>query len=148
MGTFAPDNSDSAFWEKTFPNQLPALMRAIEEVSGFLAEQKAGPRALYTAQLALEEMGTNIIKYGFDDAEQHSIVLQAHCAGELIELRLTDDGHPFDPSTLPDANPRATLEERAPGGWGISLVRKLVTEMNYSREGGRNVVTLRIQRVN
>lgn len=121
-------------------------MRTIDEVSAFLAEQQADAKALYTAQLAIEELGTNIIKYGYDDSREHSIVLQAHCPGDLIELRLSDDGHAFDPCSALEPNREATLDERTPGGWGISLVRKLVNDMEYARVAGRNVLTLRIQR--
>jgi len=74
------------------------------------------------------------------------ILLQARCAPEMIELTLTDNGHPFDPRTMPEPNPDAPLEDRTPGGWGISLVRRLVSEMQYQRANDHNVLTLRFRR--
>jgi len=146
MERIAPRQPGPSVWEKTIPNRLPELMRAIEELSAFLVGQNADGKALHIAQLAVEEMGTNIIKYGFDDQGEHPITVQAQCFGEMIELRLSDGGHAFDPTGMPEANSQASLEERTPGGWGISLVRKLVAEMAYQRTEAQNVLTLRFRR--
>jgi len=133
-------------WEKRFANALTPLMQAIDELELFLAGQRVDAKALHTTRLAIEEMGTNVLKYGFDDRAEHWITLRAQCAGSEIELRLTDDGHPFDPCARIDPNSEATLEERTPGGWGISLVRRLVKKMHYQRRDHLNILTLCIER--
>jgi serine/threonine-protein kinase RsbW len=139
-------NSLPLSWEKTIPSRLPALMRAIDELNLFLAEQSADAVALHRTQLVLEEMGTNVIKYGFDQPGEHPMTLRAQCVADFIELTLVDGGHAFDPRQASEPDPEAALEERTPGGWGISLVRRLVTEMDYQRIDGTNVLTLKIPR--
>jgi anti-sigma regulatory factor (Ser/Thr protein kinase) len=121
-------------------------MRTIESMSEFLSGQSAGPQALYHAQLAAEEMGTNIIKYGYDDKLEHRITLRVECLPDCIRLELLDSGRPFDLREVPDPDPEERLEDRQPGGWGISLVRRLARRMDYKRRGGVNVLTVEISR--
>jgi serine/threonine-protein kinase RsbW len=121
-------------------------MRAIEEMARFLEQGGADPQALYLAQLAAEEMGTNIIKYGYDDHADHVIRLVVECQETVFQIQLEDDGHEFNPCQIPEPNPDLSLEERKPGGWGISLVRRLLAGMEYERREGRNLLRLLVPR--
>jgi anti-sigma regulatory factor (Ser/Thr protein kinase) len=121
-------------------------MRTIEGMSDFLNRQSCGPRALYQAQLAAEEIGTNIIKYGYDDQAEHCITLRVECLADCFRLQLLDDGHPFDARQVPEPDPCRGLGERQPGGWGISLVRRLARRMDYERRDSFNVLTVELSR--
>ena len=121
-------------------------MRTIESMSEFLKGQSAGPQALYQAQLAAEEMGVNIIKYAYDDQLAHRITLRVDCQADHFCLQILDDGRPFDVRQVPEPDPEQSLEEREPGGWGISLVRRLVRRLEYERRDGINVLTVEISR--
>ena len=121
-------------------------MRTIESMSDFLNRQSCGPQALYQAQLAAEEIGTNIIKYGYDDQLEHRITLRVESLADCFRLQIFDDGHPFDARQVPESDPKQSLEEREPGGWGISLVRRLARRMHYDRRDGVNVLTVEIAR--
>jgi serine/threonine-protein kinase RsbW len=121
-------------------------MRTIESMSEFLNRHSAGPQALYRAQLAAEEIGTNIIKYGYDDQLEHRITLRVECLPDSFRLRLLDDGHPFDVRQVPEPDREQNLDDRQPGGWGISLVRRLSRRMDYERRDGVNVLTIEISR--
>ena len=121
-------------------------MRTIESMSEFLHRQTCGPQALYQAQLAAEEIGTNIIKYGYDDQLEHRITLRVECRGDSIRLQMLDDGHPFDARQVPEPDLGQSLDERQPGGWGISLVRRLARRMDYERRDGVNVLTIEVSR--
>jgi serine/threonine-protein kinase RsbW len=121
-------------------------MRTIESLSDFLDRQSCGPQALYQAQLAAEEIGTNIIKYGYDDQLEHSITLRVECLADCFRLWILDDGHPFDARQAPEPDLEQSLEERQPGGLGISLVRRLARRMDYERRDGINVLTIEIPR--
>lgn len=137
---------DPQTWERTFPNSLAALMQAIEGMAAFLSRQSAGPQALYHARLAAEEIGTNIIKYGYDDRLEHSITLRVECLADCIRLRILDDGHPFDARQVPEPDLERNIEDRQPGGLGISLVRRLARRMDYERRNGINTFTVEILR--
>jgi len=132
-------------WETTIPNQLSPLMRAIESLDARLEQWGAGSEARYLVQLAVEELGTNIIKYGYDDEAEHYIQLSATPENDAFRIFLQDDGHEFNPCLSPEPDPNLSIEDRKPGGWGLSLVRQF-TKMEYERHDGRNVVRVLVPR--
>ena len=121
-------------------------MRVIESMSDFLDRQSCDPRALYQAQLAAEEIGTNIIKYGYDDQLEHGITLRVECLADCFRLQILDDGHPFDARQVPEPDLEQSLDDREPGGLGISLVRRLARRMDYERHDGINTLTVEVSR--
>jgi anti-sigma regulatory factor (Ser/Thr protein kinase) len=121
-------------------------MRTIESMSDFLDRRSCGPRALYQAQLAAEEIGTNIIKYGYDDQLEHRITLRVECLADCFRLQILDDGHPFDVRQVPEPDLEQSLDDRQPGGLGISLVRRMARRVDYERRDGHNVLTVEISR--
>ena len=121
-------------------------MRAIESLDCRLEQWGASSEARYLAQLAVEELGTNIIKYGYDDRHEHVIRLSAVPENDVFRICLEDDGHPFNPCLTPEPDPNLSLEERTPGGWGLSLVRRMLAGMEYERHGDRNVLHVLVPR--
>ncbi len=132
-------------FERRFANQLGDLGRVTEEAVGFLEERGLSSRAVYVANLALEEMATNILKYGYDDTAAHEILLRLEVSPGAVVMALEDDGHEFNPLTAPEPDVNGPAEDRAPGGLGIHLVRKLADHVEYERRCGRNRLTVRIR---
>ena len=56
--------------------------------------------------------------------------------GDLLRATVEDAGPAFDPGTAPDPDPSS------PTGRGLPLVRSVVGQLAWRRDGGRNVVTL------
>jgi anti-sigma regulatory factor (Ser/Thr protein kinase) len=100
-------------------------------------------RSLYAVNLALDELVTNVILYGFDAAEGKHVVVKIHTTAGELTASVIDEGKAFDPlqSKTPDIN--APLEERDLGGLGIHLVRSLMDNVSYQRDGDKNVLTVR-----
>ncbi len=121
-------------------------MQAIESMAEFLSRQGAGPHALYRTQLAAEELGTNIIKYGYDDQLEHRITLRVEPLSDCFRLCILDDGHPFDLRQVVQPELGQSLDDRQPGGLGISLVRRLTRRLDYERRDGINALTVEIAR--
>ena len=94
--------------------------------------------------MALDDLVANILSYSHPEGGGCEVELALSLADGRLELRLSDDGIPFDPFAREEADTSASLEERAIGGLGIHLVRRLMDEVSYRREDGRNVVTLSI----
>jgi serine/threonine-protein kinase RsbW len=132
-------------FERRFPNRPDDLSRVTEEAVRFIEARGAGDRAVYIVNLTIEEMGTNILKYGYDDTAIHEILLRLQLVPEALLLVLEDDGHEFNPVQAPEPDLNRPAEDRAPGGLGIHLIRKLVEQMDYMRCGGRNRLTVRIR---
>lgn len=136
----APDHQ----WEWRFASRLEELNRVIAEAVHCLERLGAGPREVYLANLVIEELGTNILKYGFDDDDVHEVWLQVGFRQGTVQVVIEDDGHPFDPLALPEPDVHRPPEERDPGGLGIHLVRQLAGQVDYQRCNGRNRVVVRI----
>lgn len=60
----------------------------------------------------------------------------------VVAVRLTDKGAPFDPFAREARPPASSIEDASIGGLGIVLVKSLMDECLYRREGDRNVVTV------
>jgi anti-sigma regulatory factor (Ser/Thr protein kinase) len=54
-----------------------------------------------------------------------------------------DNGIPFDPHDAPAPNLDAPIEERTPGGLGVHLVKATMDDVQYRRDGDRNVLTIK-----
>jgi anti-sigma regulatory factor (Ser/Thr protein kinase) len=93
--------------------------------------------------IILEELFTNTVKYGYQDAVPVGCIEVALAvqAGTL-RIDFSDDGRPFDP--LNHAPPALDLpiSERPIGGLGLHLLRTLVDHARYCRDGGRNRLVL------
>lgn len=131
-------------FERRFQNQLAALGAVTEEALAFLEARHVDAKAIYLAHLAIEELATNIIKYGYDDRAAHEILLQLRVEPSGLQVLLEDDGHEFNPLSVSEPNLTAPVEPREPGGFGIHLVRKLATRVDYERSDGRNRVRVHI----
>ncbi len=113
--------------------QLERIAAAVED----FAERDNWPADLtFKVNLALDELSVNVVNYGGDASE---IEVSLASDGEKVRVEIVDDGQPFDPlNEAPEPDIDAPLEERAIGGLGIHLVREMMDELHYSREGGKN----------
>jgi anti-sigma regulatory factor (Ser/Thr protein kinase) len=125
-------------------NNFAAVQSANETASRWLAERTTPAELQYFANLAIEEIATNCIKYGYDDPKSHVIEVKLTLSGtnDLV-VTVVDDGHPFNPLEAGQPDLSVAVEERPIGGLGIYLLRQLCDGMEYVREGGRNRLTLR-----
>ena len=102
-------------------------------------------------QIILDELFTNVVKYGYEGvaAEGHAeghpeghIEVALSLKADRLIIEFVDDGCPFDPLTSPPPDLDLPVEERTIGGVGIAIVRALVDDVGYRREGNRNRLTL------
>ena len=89
-------------------------------------------------RVAVEEAVTNVISY----ARATSIVLTSEVRDAVLRLTVTDDGHPFDPTTAPMADTSIPVDKREEGGLGILFIRRMSDALEYRRDDGRNVLTI------
>ena len=122
---------------------LSAVPSANETASRWLAVRNAAPEVQYLANLAVEELVTNCIKYGYEDSADHMIEVKLQISGNELALTVSDDGRPFNPLELPEPDVRLPIEDRPIGGLGIYLLRRMSDKMDYIRSAGRNSVTVR-----
>ena len=93
--------------------------------------------------LALDEVVTNVIRYAHDDGRQHPIVVRLALEQGVLTAQVEDDGRAFNPLDAPVPDIGAGIDDRPIGGLGIHLVRSVMTSVEYRREDGRNVLTMK-----
>ncbi len=119
--------------------ELDTITAAVEE---FGDAEKWPPQLVFRVNLVLEELGLNIINHGrTDDLHEIEITLTSEPGSLTIEI--VDNGLPFDPlEDAPSPDLDSGVADRAVGGLGVYLVRTMMDEMHYRRDGGRNYLTL------
>jgi len=123
-------------------NSFDELPRLAESATAFLEDHEASPEVVFAINLALEELITNIVKYGYDDEGEHEIFVRLARREGAVELEIRDDGHVFNPFDQPEPDTSLPAEEREIGGLGIHFVRQMLDSHHYERCEGHNVVVL------
>jgi anti-sigma regulatory factor (Ser/Thr protein kinase) len=93
-------------------------------------------------RLVAEEVLTNIAKYAFEAGATPAVEFRFALDDVAAVLEFRDQGKAFDPLAQPPPDLEAPLERRPQGGLGITLLRALVDEARYAREGPANVLRL------
>ncbi len=126
-------------------NRLDEIPRIGEAVEAFFDAHGLPPGAAMHVTLALDELATNAISYGFPDGAEHDdavIIRLGLQSGDLI-AEMEDRGIAFDPFSVPDPDTSLGIEERKIGGLGVYFVRQFMTEVAYRRADGRNMLVMR-----
>jgi serine/threonine-protein kinase RsbW len=128
---------------RTFPARYENL-EAIDQFVADAAERAGFDRCtVYQVQLAVDEACSNIIQHAYD-GEGDGVIECSHIIhDEDLTIVLRDYGDPFDPSSVPEPNTEADLEERTGGGLGLYFIYRIMDEVTFefdSEEG--NVLTL------
>jgi anti-sigma regulatory factor (Ser/Thr protein kinase) len=121
---------------------MDAIAPASEAAEAWLQKQKDAAEASFLVSLAIEEIVTNCIKYGYDDTDEHLIDIVLSVADHILKLLVIDDGHAFDPLSAPPPELSLDIEDRQVGGLGIHLLRELADTITYERRGNTNRLTL------
>jgi anti-sigma regulatory factor (Ser/Thr protein kinase) len=123
-------------------NHVTELARLHEFLAAFWALNQLPKDALFGLDLALEETFANVIFHGYRDGGEHAIHVGVTLRDRVVSLTVEDEGVPFNPLNAPAAD-TTPVEDRPIGGLGIHLVRRLMDEIEYAREGNRNRLVVR-----
>lgn len=118
-------------------------IRRLADAIEYLADSLQLPQPmLFKLNLALDELITNTIAYGYAERKDGEIDIEMRRHVDRVEVKLIDSAAAFDPFSVAAPDTAASLEERQIGGLGIHFVRTLIDEVNYRRDDDRNVITL------
>ncbi len=122
--------------------EIPAVSAGLEEAMGVLG---FSPEEILDTQLAVEEVITNVIIHGYKE-RGGEICLSCHITGDLAEIEVADHAPAFNPLSIPEPDIEGGLADRKIGGLGIYLVRRVMDEISYRYEDGRNILTMKKRR--
>jgi anti-sigma regulatory factor (Ser/Thr protein kinase) len=124
------------------PAKIEHIERFLRYVRTVADDGGFSRRRVHNVELAVEEALVNICRYAYNEAvgdmevacrmdEQHQLIIQ-----------IVDCGKPFNILTLSEPELPSDLTSREPGGLGVLLIRKMVDDITYRRQGNKNVLTL------
>ena len=131
---------------------VPATLDSLAEIAAFVLaaadDAGLGRQSRYRLRLAVNELATNTIVYGFPDrpaaataagSAPPTIDVRAESADDTLTVILEDAGVPFDLRQVPAPQDLdLPAEERQVGGLGVYLVLGGVNRFAFERVGDRN----------
>ena len=124
-------------------NSLSELDNLCENLEDFGQKIGLSKKLIFEINLALDELFTNIISYGFKDEEEHIIRVTIRPQNEELSLHIEDDGIPFNPIDFETPDVASSVENCNIGGLGIHIMRKLMDKICYQRCGDKNILILK-----
>lgn len=125
--------------------RLSAQMRSLEPFLQFVsscARRHGFPiKRIHEMEVSVEEALVNIFHYGYTEKSGD---VEVSCRIDdplrfIIEIR--DQGIPFDLLSVQPPALDEDIDQRRIGGLGIHMIRKLVDEVKYRRDGKYNIMT-------
>ena len=122
------------------PGKLDSLGAIAEYIMATAKAAGLDKKAAYNLRLAVDEIATNIIIHGYEEAGcEGDVDVHASIDQESLTIFLEDTGECYDPTQKPPQDDLdLPLEEREIGGLGIYLAMQGVDNFVYERVGDRN----------
>ena len=124
-------------------NHLSELKRMSEAVSDWCRGNNIPSAVEFHVNLALDEIISNVIRYGWKDGGEHQINVRLSRLNDEVRVEIENDATPFNPLTVPAPDLDRPLSERAVGGLGIHLVRQVMDELEYQQLDGKNLLVMK-----
>ena len=126
----------------TLKNNMEELTRLLRLTEQFSTSHGIAKEDLIDVDVILEEMVTNVFKYGGIPLGEEACTIQLRLRGSVVDIIIEDNGKPFNPLLLPEVDTAKEIKDRPIGGLGIHFVKKLTDSQHYEYKDGKNVLTL------
>ena len=124
---------------------VDAVVGNIDTITEFVNEQlevNDCPLKLQTQiDIVIDEVFSNIAFYAYAP-ETGTATVRVEIANSAVSLTFLDSGVPYDPLKREDPDTTLGAEERAIGGLGIFMVKKLASDVRYEYADGHNILTV------
>ena len=132
------------------PNELEleAAAENLAEVQAFVDERleraDCPPKAQMQIAVAVEEIFINIASYAYaPDKGKATVRVEVSEDPVTVTITFVDHGMPYDPLAKEDPDVSLPANERKIGGLGIFMTKKLMDDIAYAYEDGKNILTLK-----
>ncbi|MBP7653402.1 acetate--CoA ligase [Candidatus Dependentiae bacterium] len=127
----------------TITNNIAEIEKIHSFVQVFGKNINLSNRCINSTNLAIEEIVSNVITYGYTDSEQHMITISLFeeevDKKKRVNIDLEDDAKKFNPFDVEYNPPKNfTLDQIEDISLGIHFIRILVDGYNYEYRSGKN----------
>ena len=107
------------------------------------SEKVTDKKAINKMRVVSEEALLNIINYAYPDKNgELEICYEYDESGNFIEIRIIDEGKPFNPLEQEKPELHTAVEDRQIGGLGIYMIKQIMDKVDYERKDQQNILTL------
>jgi anti-sigma regulatory factor (Ser/Thr protein kinase) len=118
-------------WKLTIASELRLLPLARAFIEGVCQAAGCDARTTDDVVMATDEAVNNIMRHAHRGHPEATIQIQCFLHTDSIEVRLLDEGAPFDIAAVPHLDPA----ELRVGGRGVFLMRTLMDELTCQPRG-------------
>ncbi|MFH5832493.1 ATP-binding protein [Halalkalibaculum sp. DA3122] len=126
--------------------RVQASTEHLAEVRNFVAKHATdfgfNKQDVADIRLAVDEAYTNIIKHAYNNDENRSVDIKLGYNSNEFWVSLLDSGQNFDPSSYSKPNVREKIKQKKRGGVGVYLIKRLMDDVEYSKEGTLNKIRM------
>ncbi len=137
------EDHDELCEEIVLKNDVRQSRQLNDFVRQVLARMPLDDKQARNIRLAVEEAVVNVMEYAYPEGQEGDVKVTLQSDGIRLKVTITDAGMPFDPTERELADTTLSAEERPIGGLGLLMIRELMDSINYERDNGYNVLTLR-----
>jgi serine/threonine-protein kinase RsbW len=121
------------------PNVELVAAKAVETLGGALGMHQTHVEA---ASVAMVEACLNAMEHG---GGPFTVRLRSdnHDSRQCLVIEVEDHGGGFDPATAPQNSSTRVLGSTMKRGWGLTLIRELMDEVQIRSEPGKTLVLMR-----
>lgn len=109
----------------------------MDGAEAFLAAGSVPAKMAAHIMIALDEIVSNIFHHGARDGER-LVDVTLRIEADRVSAQIIDDGLAFDPLQSADPDISLSSEARPIGGLGIFLVRRIMDDVRYDLDHGKN----------
>lgn len=118
------------------------LDKVLEFINNELLKFECEEMLLTKIDIAVEEIFVNISSYAYENQGEVEISCNVFEDNFMVEIELKDSGKPYNPLKRDNPDINLTIEEREIGGLGIFMTKKLMDDVKYKYENGKNVLSI------
>lgn len=138
-------SSNEANYTSSFPASIADINAGLDGFVGFLKTLNIGDELSFNMRTVFYEVATNIRCHS-GLKENDLIEFRASYENGMLTQFFQDNGMPFDPTTIEtDFDPQTAAHSRRTRGFGISLIKGLVSDVTYKRTDKGNLLSLTTQ---
>lgn len=120
-----------------YPSQIHEIPRINADLDELESAWSIPHSKMKQIRVIVEELFSNIVRFAFEDEQEHFIEVRMRKKENLVGIEIIDDGIAFNPlENKHNSNNDPALSES--GGMGITLVQTFSNHISYQRVGDKN----------
>ena len=121
----------------TYNSEIHEIPNIRKDLGILEAEWEIPKSKMNQIRVIIEELFSNIVRFAYEDQQEHTIELRMNKMEDIVEIVIIDDGIAFNPLEH-DKDPLQDPALLESGGMGLTLVQTFSNKMNYERIGDKN----------